>query len=165
MLAPGGTLVTYGGMSKGARADALKTAGDAKLMRCSSLWLCVTEPVTLPTSLFIFRGLVARGFWLTEWTRAASAAQRVRFAWDADVLRRCDARCAMPSGCAMCECSNDSSARASQDEALDALVAAVQAGALAAPPVWEAPLADAAAALAAAAAGEQRGRKLLLRCS
>jgi hypothetical protein len=42
--------------------------------------------VTLPTSLFIFRGLVARGFWLTEWTRAASAAQRVRFARDADVL-------------------------------------------------------------------------------
>jgi trans-2-enoyl-CoA reductase len=31
MLAPGGTLVTYGGMSKGARAHALQAAGDAEL--------------------------------------------------------------------------------------------------------------------------------------
>jgi hypothetical protein len=34
--------------------------------------------VTLPTALFIFRDLRARGFWLTEWTRRASDAQRVR---------------------------------------------------------------------------------------
>ena len=52
-----------------------------------------------------------------------------------------------------------------QAEALEALVAAARGGALAPPPVWEAPLAEAPAALAALAAGEHRSRKLLLRCS
>jgi hypothetical protein len=44
-------------------------------------------------------------------------------------------------------------------------VGAAQSGALAPPPTVEARLRDAPAALAAAAAGEHRGRKLLLRCS
>ncbi|CCH41097.1 2-enoyl thioester reductase [Wickerhamomyces ciferrii] len=39
-LAPGGTIITYGGMSK--------------------------QPVTLPTSLFIFKDIKAIGFWVTE---------------------------------------------------------------------------------------------------
>jgi trans-2-enoyl-CoA reductase len=45
-LARGGTLVSYGGMSR--------------------------QPVTLPTSLFIFKDIVARGFWLTAWNKTAS---------------------------------------------------------------------------------------------
>lgn len=49
-LAPGGTFVTYGGMSR--------------------------QPVTLPTSLFIFRDIAARGFWMTEWNKRASTADR-----------------------------------------------------------------------------------------
>jgi hypothetical protein len=44
-------------------------------------------------------------------------------------------------------------------------VAALRSGALAPPPVWEAPLADVRAALADAAAPHRRGRKLLLRCT
>ena len=40
-LAPGGTLVTYGGMSK--------------------------RPVVLPSSLLIFKDISSRGFWLTSW--------------------------------------------------------------------------------------------------
>jgi trans-2-enoyl-CoA reductase len=47
-LAPGGTLVTYGGMSR--------------------------KPVRLPTGLFIFRDLHARGFWMTSWSGHASAS-------------------------------------------------------------------------------------------
>jgi len=50
LLGPGGTLVCYGGMAR--------------------------EPVTLPLSLLIFRDLRVRGFWLTAWLAAASAAQR-----------------------------------------------------------------------------------------
>jgi trans-2-enoyl-CoA reductase len=46
-LGRGGTLVSYGGMSR--------------------------QPVTLPTSLFIFKDIVARGFWLTQWNKTASA--------------------------------------------------------------------------------------------
>jgi trans-2-enoyl-CoA reductase len=42
-LSHGGQLVTYGGMSK--------------------------KPVTLPTSMFIFKDIVARGYWLSEWTK------------------------------------------------------------------------------------------------
>ncbi|KAB0792978.1 hypothetical protein PPYR_12601 [Photinus pyralis] len=41
-LAPGGTMVTYGGMSK--------------------------EPVTVPTSALIFKDIKAVGFWMTRWT-------------------------------------------------------------------------------------------------
>lgn len=40
-LSHGGQLVTYGGMSK--------------------------KPVTLPTSMFIFKNIAARGYWLSEW--------------------------------------------------------------------------------------------------
>lgn len=83
--------------------------------------------MALPTSLFIFLDLTAKGFWLTEWTRRASTEQKA--------------------------------------SALETLLSAARDGALKAPPTWEAPLADAPAALAAAAAGEHRGRKLLLRCS
>jgi trans-2-enoyl-CoA reductase len=49
-LARGGTLVTYGGMSR--------------------------QPVTLPTSLLIFKDIVARGFWMTQWNKTASAAAK-----------------------------------------------------------------------------------------
>jgi len=41
-LAPNGTIVTYGGMSR--------------------------KPVTIPTSLFIFKNIQSRGFWLTKWS-------------------------------------------------------------------------------------------------
>lgn len=43
-LGRGGKLVTYGGMSK--------------------------QPVTLPTSLFIFKDVSAHGYWLSAWTQA-----------------------------------------------------------------------------------------------
>lgn len=42
-LGHSGEIVTYGGMSK--------------------------QPLTFPTSLFIFKNLVARGYWLSEWTK------------------------------------------------------------------------------------------------
>ncbi|KAK5641694.1 hypothetical protein RI129_010241 [Pyrocoelia pectoralis] len=42
-LAPGGTMVTFGGMSK--------------------------EPVTIPTSALIFKDIKAVGFWMTRWTQ------------------------------------------------------------------------------------------------
>lgn len=41
LLAPGGTMVTYGGMSR--------------------------KPVTVPTSALIFKDIQLRGFWLTKW--------------------------------------------------------------------------------------------------
>lgn len=41
LLAPGGTMVTYGGMSR--------------------------KPVTVPTSALIFKDVQLRGFWLTKW--------------------------------------------------------------------------------------------------
>jgi len=49
-LAPQGTLVTYGGMSR--------------------------QPVSIPTSLFIFRDIQLRGFWLSKWVREHSASER-----------------------------------------------------------------------------------------
>ena len=49
LLASGGTLVTYGAMSK--------------------------EALKIPNSFLIFRDLVFRGFWLTRWLRAASPDQ------------------------------------------------------------------------------------------
>eukprot|EP01119_Soliformovum_irregulare_P002181 TRINITY_DN1239_c0_g1_i1.p1 TRINITY_DN1239_c0_g1~~TRINITY_DN1239_c0_g1_i1.p1 ORF type:complete len:363 (-),score=97.36 TRINITY_DN1239_c0_g1_i1:43-1131(-) len=49
-LGDGGTLVTYGGMSH--------------------------RPVTLPTSLFIFKGINSTGFWLTNWLKNASPQER-----------------------------------------------------------------------------------------
>ncbi|KAJ3216785.1 hypothetical protein HDU67_008962 [Dinochytrium kinnereticum] len=49
-LGEGGTLVTYGGMSK--------------------------EPVTLPTSLFIFKDIQSRGFWMTRWYANNSDEER-----------------------------------------------------------------------------------------
>jgi trans-2-enoyl-CoA reductase len=52
MLAHGGTLVTYGGMSR--------------------------KPLQLSTGSFIFRDLRARGFWLTQWVRQAPPQVRVR---------------------------------------------------------------------------------------
>jgi trans-2-enoyl-CoA reductase len=50
LLAPGGSLVTYGAMSK--------------------------EALKIPNGFLIFRDLVFRGFWLTRWLRGAPAAER-----------------------------------------------------------------------------------------
>jgi len=50
LLAPGGTLVTYGAMSK--------------------------EALKIPNGFLIFRDLVFRGFWLTRWLREASSVER-----------------------------------------------------------------------------------------
>ena len=55
-LAPGGTLITVGGMSK--------------------------EPVVLPTSLLIFNDVVARGFWMTRWYANHSYQDRVKMITD-----------------------------------------------------------------------------------
>jgi trans-2-enoyl-CoA reductase len=49
-LADGGTLVTYGAMSK--------------------------RPVILPNSLFIFRNITHKGFWLTKWVQEHSKEER-----------------------------------------------------------------------------------------
>lgn len=76
-LAPGGTLVTYGGMSKGACSACSHAMRLPVRAACDARFGCA-EPVTLPTSLFIFRNLTARGFWLTEWTRRASEEQKAR---------------------------------------------------------------------------------------
>ncbi|EDY21767.1 Alcohol dehydrogenase zinc-binding domain protein [Chthoniobacter flavus Ellin428] len=48
-LAPGGTLVTFGAMSR--------------------------QPVRIPNGLLIFKDLRCRGFWITEWYRHASHAE------------------------------------------------------------------------------------------
>ena len=50
LLANGGVLVTYGGMSK--------------------------LPVTLATSKFIFKDITCRGFWLTHWTKHCTREQK-----------------------------------------------------------------------------------------
>jgi NADPH:quinone reductase-like Zn-dependent oxidoreductase len=50
LLGPGGTLVTYGAMSR--------------------------EALKIPNGFLIFRDLVFRGFWLTRWLRSASPADR-----------------------------------------------------------------------------------------
>jgi len=76
-LAPGGTLVTYGGMSKGACSACSHAMRALVRAACDARFGCA-EPVALPTSLFIFRNLTARGFWLTEWTRRASEEQKAR---------------------------------------------------------------------------------------
>jgi len=52
MWMPGGTLVTYGGMSR--------------------------KPVTIPTSLLIFQDIKLRGFWLTKWLAEHSIEQRMK---------------------------------------------------------------------------------------
>jgi len=50
ILSPGGTLVTYGGMSH--------------------------KPVTVSTSALIFKNIQLKGFWLTKWLEDHSAAER-----------------------------------------------------------------------------------------
>lgn len=50
LLGQGGTLVTYGGMSK--------------------------QPVTVPTSALIFKDITVKGFWLSQWNKTHTAAQR-----------------------------------------------------------------------------------------
>jgi len=50
ILGPGGSMVTYGGMSK--------------------------KPITIPTSLFIFKNIQLKGFWLTKWVEEHSAEER-----------------------------------------------------------------------------------------
>jgi len=52
MLGRGGTLVTFGGMSR--------------------------KPVTIPTSLFIFKDIQLRGFWLTRWVEEHSREERMK---------------------------------------------------------------------------------------
>ena len=68
LLAPGGTLVTYGAMSK--------------------------EALKIPNGFLIFRDLVFRGFWLTRWLRRASAADQD--AMFGDVFRLAAAGCFAP---------------------------------------------------------------------
>jgi len=62
-LADGGTLVTYGGMSK--------------------------RPITLPTSLLIFKNIQSRGFWLSNWVENHTTQER-RAMYDelADMVRK-----------------------------------------------------------------------------
>eukprot|EP01104_Vermistella_antarctica_P018830 TRINITY_DN7134_c0_g1_i1.p1 TRINITY_DN7134_c0_g1~~TRINITY_DN7134_c0_g1_i1.p1 ORF type:complete len:385 (+),score=125.10 TRINITY_DN7134_c0_g1_i1:54-1157(+) len=50
LLTKGGTMVTYGGMSR--------------------------KPIQIPTSLFIFKDIQLKGFWMTEWNNKASQADR-----------------------------------------------------------------------------------------
>jgi hypothetical protein len=45
-----GTLITYGGMSK--------------------------QPVTVPTSAFVFKDITVRGFWLSQWNQTHSRSER-----------------------------------------------------------------------------------------
>jgi trans-2-enoyl-CoA reductase len=68
VLAPGGTLVTYGAMSK--------------------------EALKIPNSFLIFRDLTFRGFWLTRWLRRASAADAA--AMFGEVFRLAAAGCFAP---------------------------------------------------------------------
>jgi len=51
VLANGGTMVTYGGMS--------------------------IKPITLPTSVLIFKDITLRGFWLTKWVEEHSSEERM----------------------------------------------------------------------------------------
>ncbi|MEX1010180.1 MAG: 2-enoyl thioester reductase domain-containing protein [Chthoniobacterales bacterium] len=68
LLAPGGTLVTYGAMSK--------------------------EALKIPNSFLIFRDLAFRGFWLTRWMRDASDADQD--AMFGEVFRLAAAGCFAP---------------------------------------------------------------------
>eukprot|EP01083_Nonionella_stella_P010107 28917_1 len=52
LLGKGGTMVTYGGMSR--------------------------KPVTLPTGLFIFNDICLRGFWVSSWSKEHSAEERTK---------------------------------------------------------------------------------------
>lgn len=69
LLAQGGTLVTYGAMSK--------------------------EALKIPNAFLIFRDLVFRGFWLTRWLKEASASQRD--AVFGEIFRLAAAGCFHPS--------------------------------------------------------------------
>lgn len=60
-LAPGGQLVTYGGMSK--------------------------QPVSLPTSLYIFKDIASKGFWLTRWSQQNPQARQRMLTELADMFR------------------------------------------------------------------------------
>ncbi|ORX91168.1 NAD(P)-binding protein [Basidiobolus meristosporus CBS 931.73] len=55
LLGNNATLVTYGGMSR--------------------------EPLTFPTSIFIFKNLTATGFWMTSWSKEHSKEERAQM-WD-----------------------------------------------------------------------------------
>ncbi len=68
LLAPGGTLVTYGAMSK--------------------------EALKIPNGFLIFRDLRFRGFWLTRWLREADPASRERLF--AEVFRLARLGCFRP---------------------------------------------------------------------
>lgn len=62
-LEQGGTMVTYGGMSK--------------------------QPVTVPTGLFIFNDVIARGFWMTRWNKEATREKREAMLEEvADMIRQ-----------------------------------------------------------------------------
>lgn len=68
LLAPGGTIVTYGAMSK--------------------------EALKIPNGFLIFRDLVFRGFWLTRWLREAMAEQKD--AMFGDIFRLAASGCFAP---------------------------------------------------------------------
>jgi trans-2-enoyl-CoA reductase len=68
LLEPGGTLVTYGAMSK--------------------------EALKIPNSFLIFRDLNFRGFWLTRWLRGATAADKE--AMFGEIFRLAAAGCFAP---------------------------------------------------------------------
>ncbi|KAJ1896680.1 mitochondrial 2-enoyl thioester reductase [Kickxella alabastrina] len=55
LISSGGTLVTYGGMSR--------------------------QPVTLPTSLLLFKDICARGFWMNRWYLDASHEAKMQDMW------------------------------------------------------------------------------------
>lgn len=63
-LAPGGTLVTYGGMSK--------------------------RPMSIPTDLIIQRGLQLKGFWISRWHEQAAAADRARMLEEISAMIQAD---------------------------------------------------------------------------
>jgi len=52
LLVDGGTMVTYGGMSR--------------------------KPVTVPTSLLIFKNISLKGFWLTKWVKEHSREEKLK---------------------------------------------------------------------------------------
>ncbi|XP_046812913.1 enoyl-[acyl-carrier-protein] reductase, mitochondrial-like isoform X1 [Vespa crabro] len=59
-LAHGGTMVTYGGMSR--------------------------EPVTVPASIFIFKNISLQGFWMTAWTKANMESKKRQDMYDELIL-------------------------------------------------------------------------------
>ncbi|KAJ2234125.1 mitochondrial 2-enoyl thioester reductase [Coemansia sp. RSA 1722] len=66
LISHGGTLVTYGGMSR--------------------------QPVTLPTSLLLFKDIAARGFWMNRWYLDSANAEEKQRMWRDILLMAGDGR-------------------------------------------------------------------------